>query len=159
MAESPDKQQLIGDLEKTQAAYHDLLGSLSAEDWNKESGNPDLTVREAMWHMAWSVGWLGGSIDRVKDGKDFNPPGFILEPARRFAIWWLALRATPERAAAKYDEGHEALVKRLNAVEDADWALTISLLGETRNIEWFARQPPEHFEEHSADVRAALTSA
>ena len=157
MAEIPDKQQLRDELEKTRTAYHELLGSLSAEDWNRKSGNPDLTVREAMWHMAWSMGWLGGSIDRVSKGKDFNPPAFLMEPARRFAIWWLALRATPERAAERYNQGHDALVARLDAVPDADWALSIQLFGETRNIEWFARQPPEHFEEHARDVRAAQT--
>jgi hypothetical protein len=159
MAAIPDKQWLRDDLEKTRAAYHELLTSLSSEDWNRRSGNPDLTVREAMWHMAWALGWLGGSIDRVVKGRSLNPPMFLVEPGRRFAIWWLALRATPERAAARYDEGHAALLAKLETVSDDEWALSITQFGEPRNIQWFVRQPVEHFEEHARDVRAALASA
>jgi hypothetical protein len=152
----PDKDALRRDLEATRGAYHELLSSLSADDWRQRSGNPDFTVKALMWHMAWALGWLARSVDRVRQGKGFNPPGLLVDPLRELAIRAYALRATPDRAARKYDAGHAMLLDRLEAMRDEDWAITVTQFGEQRTAEWYLRQPVAHFAEHAADVRAAV---
>jgi len=34
------REEIRAELEATRAAYHELLDSLSDEDWHKKSGNP-----------------------------------------------------------------------------------------------------------------------
>lgn len=156
MSTVPDKQAMRNELDATQRAYHELYAALSPEDWARRSGNPDLTIKELMWHMAWSMGWMGGSIDAVKSGKSFNPPSFLVEPGRKLAMRWLARRATPEAAARKFDESCEALLAKLETVRDDEWQLEANRFGEVRSVEWYFRHVAEHFEEHERDVRAVL---
>jgi hypothetical protein len=156
MTAVPDKQAIRAEIEATRRAYHDLLASLSPGDWSRRSGNPDLTIKELMWHMAWSMTWMASSLDAVKTGKSLRLPSFLIEPGRKLAMRWLARRATPESAARKYDEGHDALLAGLEAVRDDEWSLSAMRFGEVRTVMWFIGQPQRHFAEHAADVRAAL---
>ena len=155
MSAVPDKTAIRTEIEATRRAYHDLLEGLATDDWRRKSGNPDLTIKELMWHMAWSMGWLAGSIDAVKAGKSFSPPSFIVEPGRKLAMRWLARRATPESAARKFDESCDALLEKLDALRDDEWQREATRFGETRSVEWYFRHAAEHFQEHAADVRAA----
>ena len=141
------------ELEATRAAYHALLTSLSADEWYRKSANPDLTVKELMWHLAWSVGWLAGFVDAVRAGKNSRLPGFLVEPVRLVAMRWLARKATPEKAAQHYDEGHAALLAKLDTIAPDDWQRSTTRFGQTRTVEWCFRQPALHFAEHAADVR------
>ena len=153
-----DKQSLRAEIEATHTAYHHLLVSLSDTDWTRRSGNPDMTVKELMWHVAWAMSWMAGSIDAVKAGKPLRVPSFLIEPGRKFAMRWLARRATPETARQKYDEGHAALLARLDSIGDDEWHREASRFGEVRTVEWYFAHAREHFEEHARDVRAALAT-
>lgn len=153
----PDKQAIRDELQATQRAYHELLAALSPDDWRRQSGNPEMTIKELMWHIAWSTGWMAGSIDAVKSGKSFSPPAFIVEPGRKLAMRWLARRATPESAAQKFDESYATLLAKLDTIGDDEWQREANRFGETRSVEWYFRHVPEHFQEHATDVRAALT--
>jgi len=70
----PDTVSIRADLEATRAAYHELLASLSDADWHRRSGNPSLTVKQLMWHMAWSMTFMAGAVDGVLRSRSFNPP-------------------------------------------------------------------------------------
>ena len=130
MIAPPDEQQIQDGLETTRLAYHELLASLSPDDWARKSANPELTVKELMWHMAWAMGWMARSIDSVKRGKSLHLPSFLVDPGRKLAMRWLARRATPETAAQRYDEGHAALLSRLDATLDHEWRLQASRFGD-----------------------------
>ena len=156
MIAPPDKQQIQAGLEATRLAYHELLASLSPDHWARKSANPELTVKELMWHMAWSMGWMARSIDGVKRGKGLHLPSFLVDPGRKFAMRWLARRATPETAAQRYNEGHAALLGRLDETLDHEWRLGATRFGELRTVEWCFGQPIAHFEEHAPDVRRAI---
>jgi hypothetical protein len=153
-----DKQAIRSGLTATRDAYHELLAALTPDDWPRRSGNPEMTIKELMWHMAWSMGWMAGSIDAVKSGKSFSPPSFIVEPGRKLAMRWLARRATPGAAAKKFDDSCDALLAKLDTIGDDEWQREANRFGETRSVEWYFRHVPEHFQEHATDVRAALTS-
>jgi hypothetical protein len=153
----PDKQAIRDGLGATQRAYHELLAALTPDDWARQSGNPEMTIKELMWHIAWSTGWMASSIDAVKSGKSFNPPSFIVEPGRKLAMRWLARRVTPESAAQRFDESCAVLVAKLDTVRDDEWQLEANRFGEVRSVEWYFRHVAVHFQEHATDVRAALT--
>lgn len=154
MAIPPDRESIRQGLEATRAAYHELLASLSADDWRSKSGNPHLTVKQLMWHIAWAMGWISRSVDAVKRGRGLGVPRFLIDPGRLLAMRWLARGATPEAAARAYDAGHTALLQRLDALRDEDWARSARRFGEVRSVEWYFRHVAEHFAEHAADVRA-----
>jgi len=156
MAAFVDQQAIRSELEATRAAYHGLLASLAEDHWERTSGNPELTVKELMWHMAWSMGWMARSIDAVRAGKNLRLPSFLIEPGRKLAMRWLARRATPEATARKFDEGLASIVARTEALRDDEWQREASRLGETRTVEWYVRHVAEHFEEHARDVRAVI---
>ena len=155
---APDKAEIRAELEATRARFHELLGAINDEDWTRKSGNPDMSVRELVWHLAWAVGWMAQSVDAVKRGKRLWLPRPLVDQLRALAMRWLARNATPAGAAAKYDEGHAALLAKLDAVSDGDWQLRAERFGETRTVEWCFRQPARHFEEHAADVRAVTSN-
>lgn len=153
----PDKDAIRSELEATRAAYHELLRSLSNDDWSKQSGNPEMTVKELMWHVAWATSWMASSVDAVKSGKSTRIPSFLVEPGRKLAMRWLARSATPERAAQKYDEAHATLLSKLDSVRDDDWSREATRFGEVRSVGWYFGHVREHFNEHARDVRAVLT--
>jgi uncharacterized protein (TIGR03083 family) len=156
MPSAPDREALRAELEATRAAYHELLASLSEDDWNRKSGNPDLTVKELLWHLAWAMGWMARSAEAVRRGRSLRLPASLIEPGRKFAMRWLARGATREAAARAYDEGHAALLARFDATRDDEWSRSANRLGEVRTVGWYFRQPAEHFAEHAADVRRGL---
>jgi hypothetical protein len=151
-----DKDAIREELEATRSAYHELLASISDRDWPRKSANPDMTVKELMWHTAWALGFIHRSIDSVSRGRGFNPPGFLVNPLRGFAMHLLALRATREKSAARYDQGHARLITRLDAMRDEDWAAEARIFGETRTALSYFEQVRTHFEEHGADVRTVV---
>jgi Mycothiol maleylpyruvate isomerase N-terminal domain len=151
-----ERQQLRDDLALTRREFHKLLSSISSDDWDRRSANPELTVKELMWHTAWSMSWLAESVDSIKRGKSLRAPSFLVEPGRKLTMRWLARRATPERTAEKYEQGHVALCAKLGEVHDEEWSLAATRFGEMRTVEWVFRHAPEHVEEHARDVRAVL---
>ena len=153
----PDRAAVRSELERTRAAYHNLIDSLAKDDWTRRSGNPDMNVKELMWHTAWSMSWMAGSIDAVKSGKSVRAPAFLLEPGRRLLMRWLARNASPELAVRKYDEGHAALLAKLDVLRDDEWLREASRFGEMRNVAWYFSHVHEHFEEHARDVRVVVT--
>ncbi len=160
MRVGPDKETIRDEIAATRVAYHELLASISAEDWTRVSGNPDLTVKELMWHMAWATGWMASSIDAIRKGRSFSPiSGSLADLGRRFAIRWLARRATREAAARRYDEGHAAVLARLETVRDDEWHREAKRFGNIRTVAWYFGQPARHFAEHAADVCRGLGRA
>jgi hypothetical protein len=152
----PDKDAIRSELEATRAAYHKLLRSLSNDDWPKRSGDPEMSVKELMWHVAWAMGWMAGSVGAVRSGKSTRIPPLLIDPARKLAMRWLARSVTPERAAQKYDEAHATLLTKLDSVSDDDWSREATRFGEVRSVGWYFGHVREHFDEHARDVRTVL---
>jgi hypothetical protein len=152
----PERDDIRNRLEDTRREYHDLLSAISEDVWTGKSGNPDMTVKELMWHIAWSMRWMSGSVDAVRRGRNAKVPSFLLEPARKLAMRWLARSATKGKASQAYDSGHDALLAKIGTIPIEDWSLSAMRFGERRSVGWYFTHAPEHFEEHARDVRAVL---
>jgi hypothetical protein len=71
--------------------YHELLNSLSDEDWKKESGNPAWSVGQLMWHLARGTEFVSEVVGKCRRGKaqthrHFLTPIFALETDTNTAV-------------------------------------------------------------------------
>ncbi len=82
----PDKNAVRTEMESVRSEYIALLHSLNEDDWRRRSGNPEMTVKELIWHVAWAMSWMARSIDAVKEGKQLRVPAFLIEPGRKLLM-------------------------------------------------------------------------
>ena len=61
--QAPDHSAIRADLERMHKDYHELLGSLSPEDWRRTSANAGWRVGQLMWHVAWGAGYSPQSVE------------------------------------------------------------------------------------------------
>ncbi len=156
---SPTKETIRSDLEATKSQYHELLNSLSEEDWKKKSGNPAWNVRQLMWHMAWANGFTAQGVESCRKGKGTNPPNWIAD----FGNTWItrigSRGATQQSAGEKYDESHAKVLAAIETVQDDEWQKGARVFNQDMTIESTLRSIPEHFKEHEADIKKGLGRA
>jgi hypothetical protein len=150
------RDTIRAELKTTRDAYHQLLNSLSPEDWNKKSDNPAWSVGQLMWHIAWGDGFAPQGVDDCKKGRGFNPPQFITNTLNMLITRWGARRGTPQSVAEKYESVHAAILSKLDEVGDDDWAKGTKRFGEVHTVESVLRSPVTHFKEHEADILKGL---
>jgi len=155
-AGAPRREAIRAELKTTRDAYHELLDSLSAEDWSKKSGNTAWSVGQLMWHIAWGNSFAPRGVDDCKRGRGFNPPQFITNTVNMLITRWGARRATPQSVAEKYESVHAAILSKLDEVTDDDWAKGAKMFGESHTVESVLRSPVTHFKEHEADILKGL---
>jgi uncharacterized protein (TIGR03083 family) len=153
---SPTREALRSELEATRSQYHELLNSLSNEDWNKKSGNPAWNVRQLMWHLARGTEFVSETVGQCRQGKAPNPPAFLIDTGNSLLTRWGSRGATPESVATKYEAGHAALVAVLDTVQNDEWQKGVTAYGRPFTIESSFRTVTEHFQEHEADIKKGL---
>ncbi len=153
---TPRREAIRAELKTTRAAYHELLNSLSPEDWNKKSGNPAWSVGQLMWHIAWGDGFAPRAVAQCKKGRGFSPPQFITDTLNMLITRWGARRATPQSVAEKYDAVHTAILAALDEVKEDEWEKGAKMFGEFETVESALRIPVTHFKEHEPDVLKGL---
>lgn len=156
----PDKEVIRAHLVATRKAYHGLLDSLSAEDWNQKTPNESWGVGQLMWHMAWGLGLFPRGVERCRKGGGFRPPLWIVNRANSVITRVGSRRATKDGLAQKYDANHAALLASLEGVRDDEWQRgAVSPFGEYLTVEQMFGVPVRHFEEHKRDIEAGLGRA
>jgi hypothetical protein len=153
---SPTREAIRAELESTRSQYHELLNSLSEEEWNKKSGNRAWNVRQLMWHLARGTEFVSETVGQCRRGKAPNPPAFLIDTGNTLLTRWGSRGATPESVAAKYEAGHAALVAVLDTVQDDEWQKGVTAYGRPFTIKSSFRSVTEHFEEHEADIKKEL---
>jgi DinB superfamily len=151
-----DRNAIRVELEATRSRYHELLGSLSEEDWGKKSGNPSWNVRQLMWHLGRGMEFFSETVDQCRKGKAPNPPGFLIDIGNTLMTRFGSRGATKESVGAKYDEAHEKLLAELDGVRDDEWQKGVTAYGRQHTIESVFRSVTEHFQEHEADIKKGL---
>ncbi|HEV8573350.1 MAG TPA: DinB family protein [Dehalococcoidia bacterium] len=156
---SPIRGAIRADLESTRSQYHELLSSLSDEDWNKKSANPSWNVRQLMWHLAWAGGFTPQGVESCRKGKGFNPPNWIADRVNTLWTRTGARGATRQSVGEKYDAEHEKVLASLDTVRDDEWQKSARVFGRDLTIEKTFRDMMEHFKEHEADIKKGLGRA
>ena len=156
---APDREAIRAELEATKAGYHELLASLSEEDWKKKSANPAWSVGQLMWHLAWAMGYFPGSVERCRTGKGMNPPSWLMDPVNTLITRLGSRSATSESVGDKYDQAHALLLASLDGVQDDEWQKGVKSFGAYNTVETIFSQASKHFEEHRADILKGLGRA
>ena len=155
-AGAPSREAIRAELKTTRDAYHELLNSLSAEDWKKKSGNPAWSVGQLMWHIAWGDNFAPRAAADCKKGRGRYLPQFIGNTVNTLITRWGARRATPQSVAEKYDAAQTAILAALDEVKEDEWDKGAKIFGEFFTVESVLRSPVSHFKEHEADVLKGL---
>lgn|SRR5215208_6942982 len=153
-AGSEDRDAIRAELEQTRRSYHELLGSLTREEWRRKSRNPAWTVGQLMWHLASGIKFSADGVERSRNGKGFNPPGLLVNPINVLSTRIGARKATKASVTAQYDAGHAKLLVAMEAVLDADWQKGAKFFGRYMTVEDQLRAVKQHFDEHAADIQA-----
>ena len=71
IAQSPvvEREKLREELEKTHAAFHELLGSVTDEQWLQKSPSSAWTVREVFVHLTWALEYLTKEVSQARRGR------------------------------------------------------------------------------------------
>lgn len=155
-AAAPDKAAIRAELEATKAAYHELLDSLRAEDWNKKTANSAWNVRQLMWHIAWGNSFTPQGVDQCRKGKGFNPPMVIVNLINSLWTRISSRSATAESVAKMYDEVHEKNLACLDSVQDDEWQKCAKSFGNEITVESCFHDVKRHLDEHGSDIRKGL---
>jgi uncharacterized protein (TIGR03083 family) len=151
-----DRNAIRADLEATRSRYHQLLDSLSEDDWDKKSANPSWNVRQLMWHLGRGMEFFSETVDQCRKGKAPNPPAFLIDIGNTVLTRWGSRGATKESVGAKYDAAHAKLLGVLDGVKDDEWQKGVTAYGRPHTIESVFRSVTAHFEEHEADIKKGL---
>ncbi|MCC7449923.1 MAG: DinB family protein, partial [Anaerolineae bacterium] len=151
---TPDRAAIRAELESVQAAFHQLVDSLSDSDWHRKSPSSDWTMGEVLVHLTWSLEYLPHEVAQAALGKGmFNIPKAIADPASLFYVRWLARKANRASIVQRYDAAIAAAIAALHTVCDEDWAKGAKFYGEGfYSIEDLFHTPLDHFKEHSAGI-------
>ncbi|MEX0683268.1 MAG: DinB family protein [Dehalococcoidia bacterium] len=151
------RDQIRQKLEQTHTGYHDLLKSLSAEDFKKKSANEAWTVGQLMWHVAWGSGYVASGVERARTGKDLSfPPRGIFDTLNPWVTRMGARGASPASVAKKYDEAYAKALAAIDTVKDDEWDKGFKRLGQFLSVTDVYGENAGHFEEHRADILKGL---
>ena len=153
----PDREAVRAELEATRTAFHELLKSLSPEDWKRKSGNRAWTVKQLLWHIPWATGYVPRVVNDCRQGKGFNPPAWLMDPVNVLITRIGSRGATPQSVADKYAAGHAALISCLEGVRDDEWQKGVTTYGNYNTIASNFHNVTEHFKEHEADILKGLS--
>lgn len=152
----PDRSALHAEIESARKDFHELLASLSDEDWRKKSANRAWSVGQLMWHMAWGLEFTPKAVGYCRKGKGPNPPSWLVGPGNMLITRFGSRGAKPESIAEKYDQGHAAILQTLEGVGDDEWHKGARAYGIDYTIESLFREVAVHFREHETDIMKGL---
>lgn len=127
------KQQILGELQTARATFHNLLDSLSAEDFHKQSLNPGWTNGEILAHMTFGFMILNVLLPmarlwgRLPKGSS-KPFAWLLNIATGPFNWINALGArgqgkffTRQRIGKIYDQAYFSLLRKIDSIHADEW--------------------------------------
>ena len=155
----PDAEALRAELNQTREDYRALLLSLSEADMDRKSPDQSWNVRQLAYHMALGMGFMSNTVDRVRQGKSFNPPGPLMAPLNLAAMLMIKRRsrgATKDSLLALYDEGHGRALQMLDEMTQSEWSQQAKVFGDLVSPAESFHHMTEHFAEHSAEIHSAL---
>ena len=153
---TPDRQAFRAEIESTRTAFHDLLDSLSGDDWKKKSANPAWSVGQLMWHVSHGMGFFTQAVGYCRKGKGPNPPSWLIGPGNVLQTRFGSRGATRQSAREKFGRATDALLSCLDGVRDDEWSKGARIYGNDYTIASTFPEVAEHFREHERDILKGL---
>jgi hypothetical protein len=148
----PTQASVRAEIEGAQREFHELINSLSDEDWKKKTPNESWRVDQLMWHTAWGNEFIPKAVADCRKGGGFYPPQWLFGWVNPWITRIGARGATKESVKAKYDAGMTKVLACLETIKDDEWEKSMDLVGRTETIHSLLLTPVRHLEEHKADV-------
>ena len=127
------KQQILEELKNARVTFHNLLDSLSAEDFHKQSLNPGWTNGEILAHMTFGFIIINVLLPMAR-GWGWLPKGsskwfaWLLNAFTGPFNWINALGArgqgkffTRQRVGKIYDWSYFSLLRKINSIRENEW--------------------------------------
>jgi len=172
------KRQILDELQTTWAAFHQLLDSLSAEDFHQQSLNPGWTNGEILAHMTFGfiivnvllpMARLWGRLPKGSS-KWF---AWLLNAFTGPFNWFNALGArgqekffSHQRVGNIYDWAYFSLLKKINSIKVDEWQLGMyyptkwdTNFSEFMTLEKLFHYPIAHFNFHLTQIAHGKDSA
>ncbi len=154
-----DKTGIRGQLERTHDVYRQLISQIPDGKWGATSGNGAFTCGQLAWHMAAAVEFSAGLIEAARKGKQTNVPSFLMPLGNKLnevRIHRGARRATRDSVLADYERHQARLLRLLDDVMDAEFAIVKTNFAIKRSVRDMFNIPVEHLAEHGPEIRSAL---
>jgi hypothetical protein len=165
------KQQILQELQTARVAFHELLDSLSAEDFHRQSLNPGWTNGEILAHMTFGFIIVNVLLPMAR-GWGRLPKGsskwfaWLLNAVTGPFNWFNAIGArgqgkffTRKRVGRIYDWAHFSLLKRIYSIQEDEWERGMyyptkwdSNFSEFMTLEKLYHYPVIHFNFHLAQI-------
>jgi hypothetical protein len=151
------------ELEATRSAFHSLLDSIPEEYWVRKAYHPNplfasMSIGQAMLHISWYPKFIPRFVEGARQGKGFgNLPKFFFALATIVIPRVVSFKETREGVRLKYDQSHAIAISTLDTIQDDEWDKGAKFHNEYRTIRRIFKYHIEHFEEHAAEIRAALS--
>jgi hypothetical protein len=160
------RSEIRVELETTRTSFHELLSSISAEDWSRRSGNLAWTVGEVMYHMTLALRLLPSDVRLIRS-LAWAPklPAFLFDWLIAALTRLGARRQTRFTVAEEYEAAHATVLQLLETIQEDEWGRGMDypawdpLLSGYVTLERLFRYPAVHFESHAEQVRSGLKSA
>jgi len=156
-------QQLRDELESTRQAFHNLLGDVSENDFDKPSLNPEWTIGEMLYHMSLAPRGLPLDVRLIRHLKWV--PKLPAGPFNRLNVYFTrrgARNVTRKSLGETYDQAHAETIKALESVKSDEWDLGVQypdwdpMLSGYVTLEVLFHYIKRHFDSHEKDIRLAL---
>jgi DinB family protein len=161
------REEIRAEFEKTRSQFHAILGSLSEADWRAPSGNPAWTNGQLLFHMMFAFMLVPALFFMIRFWSR-RPERYsrafarMLDASTPVFNWINALGPHLgaclygcRRIGAKYDRVHRAILRRLDALADDEWARGMyyprrwdPIFGDFMTFEDLFRYPGAHFRHH-----------
>jgi len=165
------REEIFDQLNAARATFHQLLNSLSEQDFQKQSLNPGWTNGEILAHMTFGfiivnvllpMARLWGKLPRASS----KPFAWLLNVAAGPFNWFNALGArgqgkvfTRKRIGRIYDRSYFSLVKKVNSIKEEEWEHGMyypikwdSNFDEFMTLEKLFHYPVTHFNFHLTQI-------
>ena len=165
------KEEIPAQLDAARAAFHSLLDSLSAQDFQKQSLNPGWTNGEILAHITFGfiiinvllpMARLWGKLPKNSS----KPFAWLLNIFTRPFNWFNALGArmqgkvfTHTRIGSLYDRVYFSLLKQIDSIKENEWECGMyyptkwdSNFSEFMTLEKLFHYPVVHFEFHLTQI-------
>jgi hypothetical protein len=164
------RDQLRQEIEATHLAFHRLLDSIPAEAYALPSANPAWNIGQVLYHMSIAPRFMVLDVQMISGQRWIYRLVPIIIPRRLFD--WLNARLTRYGArrishdflAQEYDRAHDATLRALETLDEADFARSMPypdwdplLTGDVTMAVLFG-YIKRHFDSHAEQISEALNS-
>ncbi len=158
----PLPEQLRRELEDTRRAFHSLLFSFPAADFQRPSPDSPWTLGAEFYHLAQALQFLPFAIARARRGSGFSLFYLVPIPVRdwingHLLVPLLSRGATPISVLATYDKALKMVLEDLESIRPDEWKRQAGFgRGPSRTLEQVFHQPAAHFAAHQEAIRAKI---